>query len=97
MYSLEVKEKVIQDLKDKKSVEEINREYGISKTTIYKYKKELQIRIKISELIKDGKLDEAKKLLEDINLKISEPVKLSILIRNSTNRKECKRTKKITK
>lgn len=83
MYSFEQKEQVIQELKRGISIDEIYVKYNISKSTISNWKKEVQIRKEIKQLIAEKELDKAEKLaLDKLVSKTSEKIKLSILARN---------------
>ena len=60
MYSLKEKEEIIEQMKQGKTISELYKEYKISKTTLYKWQKEMLLRRKIKQLIQEGKLEEAK-------------------------------------
>ena len=80
MYSFEEKEKIIEKMKQGNNVEELYTEYGIDKTTLYKWEEEMLLRRRIKQLRQEGNLEEAKKETEKLNDKNSEIIKASILI-----------------
>ncbi|MDE5830659.1 MAG: helix-turn-helix domain-containing protein, partial [Clostridia bacterium] len=75
MYSLKEKEEIIEQMKQGKTISELYKEYKISKTTLYKWQKEMLLRRKIKQLIQEGKLEEAKKEAEKLNGKNIEEIK----------------------
>ena len=81
MYSLKEKENIIKKIKKKANIDELVLTTGISKTTILKWKKELELRQYIRKLIYSGNLEEAKKEVEKIKGKVNEPIRNSLLIK----------------
>lgn len=81
MYSLKEKENVIKKIRTRINIDEIVFATGISRSTVLKWKKELELRQYIRKLIYSGNLEEAKKKVEKITGRINEPIRNSILIK----------------
>ena len=94
MYSFEEKEAVIKRIKDGESTVQISESTGISKTTISKWKKEIELRRKIINLIEKGEIQEARKELEELKGKNVQAIRLALqakIERKEGNREELKR------
>ena len=80
MYSLDEKEEIIEKIKEGIDLQEIIRTTGIPEETIYEWNEEVKLRRVIKELIAEGKLEKAKKLVPRIAGDINEDIRYSILI-----------------
>lgn len=88
------KRDIIRKLKDGISIDELNKETGISKKKLHKWTREIKIRARIEELIDLREYEEAKQLIEFLKGPDNEIIRLVFLTqiaRREENREEEKR------
>ena len=88
------KRKIMKQMKNGKSIDEINQETGISKRKLNRWKREIKIKTRIKELMDSGNYDEAKELVENLEgseNEITRIVYLTLIARGEGNRDEEKR------
>ena len=81
MYSIKEKEEIIEEIKSGKDRESVMMQYGISRATADKWEKEILLRQRIEELIKQRQLDEAESEIAKLTEKNSVIAKLDFEIR----------------